>query len=235
MKGKVSGIEIMRENAALGDAIFVEIVKELKKGKFKTELDLANFIKLEIESTGGKEAFPAIVTSGRRAGNDIHPLPTKSKLEGFVIIDFGIKMNGYCSDMTRTVYIGRPTEAEIQLYNTLLKAQNGSVRYLKAGFPVSAADAYVRGILSENSYKVKPLSQYFIHTLGHGISRKVHESPKIFFKSKEVLKEGKVVTSEPGIYIKNTLGIRIEDMYFINGDTPEQITKSSKKLLIFSK
>lgn len=230
---KKNGIEIMRQNALLGDAIFGEVVKEFKKGKFKTELDLANFIKLEIESTGGKEAFPVIVTSGKRAGNDIHPVPTNAKLEGFVIIDFGIKKDGFCSDMTRTIYIGKPTDGEIELYNAVLRAQNGAVRYFKAGLPVSAADAYTRGILAESSYKKKPLFQYFIHTLGHGISRQVHESPKIFFKSKEVFKEGKVVTNEPGIYIPKNLGIRIEDMYLITNGEPELLTKSPNKLLIF--
>lgn len=234
----MTGIDVMRENAALGDAIFGEVVKELRKGftgrQIKTELDLANLIKLEIESTGGVEAFPTIVTSGKRAGNDIHMKPTKSKLEGFVIIDFGIKRNGFCSDMTRTIYVGKPTESEMQVYNILLRAQNASIKYIRAGFPASVGDAFVRGILAENSYKGKPLSQYFIHTLGHGISRKVHESPKLFFKSKEILKEGKVVTIEPGIYIKNTLGIRIEDMYLITAEKPEALTKSPKKLLVFS-
>lgn len=233
MKEKVDHIEIMKKCAKVGDSIFSKVCAQLKKHAFKSEIELADFIKNEIYKAGGIEAFPVIVTSGPRAGNDIHPIPTSSKLAGFVIIDFGVKMNGYCSDMTRTVFIGRPTKTQIDLYNAVLRAQNGSVGHLKHGRPVSAADAFARGILTENSYKGKDLSVYFIHTLGHGIGKKVHENPKIYYRSKEVFKTGQVVTSEPGIYIPKTLGIRIEDMYLITDDKPQQITKSKKELLVF--
>lgn len=255
---KIDGIEIMKKCAAVGDKIFSKVCAQLKKPLtnrgIKTELDLANFIKNEIHKSGGKESFPVIVTSGPRAGNDIHPIPTDAKLTGFVIIDFGVKLNGYCSDMTRTVYIvdpeskrrvvdpenrriSKPNKTEIDLYNTVLNAQNGSIRYFKSGFPVSASDAYVRGFLANSNLEVglpsKTLDQYFIHTLGHGISKKVHEKPSIFLKSKDVFKVDQMVTSEPGIYIPDTLGIRIEDMYLITDDKPIQITKSKKDLLIF--
>jgi len=258
MGQKVDSIEIMRQCAAVGDRIFSLVCKELKKDiikkQIKTEIELANFIKSQILKAGGTEAFPVIVTSGPRAGNDIHPVPTTTKLTGFVIIDYGIKMPagriggaGYCSDMTRTVYIGKPTKSEIELYNAVLLAQNGSARYLKAGFLASASDAFARGILSQYSHtrygnnlvvqlpskKSKTLDQYFIHTLGHGIGKKVHESPKLYFKSREIIKAGKVITIEPGIYIPKTLGIRIEDMYLVTDGLPEQITKSPKKLLVF--
>lgn len=238
---KSDGIEIMKKCAGVGDKIFTKVCTQLKKPSasrsIKTELDLANFIKNEIHKSGGVESFPVIVTSGPQAGNDIHPIPTDAKLAGFVIIDFGVKMQGYCSDMTRTVFIGKPTKTQIDLYNVLLNAQNGSIRYFKAGFPASAPDAYVRGFLANSNLEVglpsKTLDQYFIHTLGHGISKKVHEKPSIFFKSKDVFKLGQMVTSEPGIYIPNTLGIRIEDMYLITDDKPIQITKSKKDLLVF--
>ncbi len=239
----MEGVEIIKQNAKLGDEIFKKLVLGLRKGKFETELDLANFIKDEILKTGGKEAFPTIVTSGKRAGNDIHMEPTNSKMQGFVIIDFGVKKNGFCSDMTRTVYIvdsegsrgmARPTKEEITLYEIIKKAGESAVNFCNAGFPVAGSDAYVRGVLSQHLYSQKSLSKYFIHTLGHGISKKVHESPKLFYKSKEIFTDGKVITIEPGIYIPKTLAIRIEDMYLINGNKPEQITKSTKKLLIFS-
>lgn len=157
-------------------------------------------------------------------------------------------MHGYCSDMTRTVYVGEPKETDIILYNAVLKAQNSSTRYLKAGFPSSSSDAFARGILSQYHIQAMPrhhlevrlpsknsksLDTYFIHTLGHGIAKKVHESPKLYFKSREIIKLGKVITIEPGIYIPKTLGIRIEDMYLITDREPIQITKSPKKLLVF--
>ena len=243
-------IQTIKKCAAIGDKIFSKVCLQLKKPlsnrKINTEIELANFIKNEIIKAGGEESFPVIVTSGPRAGNDIHPVPTDSKLTGFVIIDFGIKIyvntgngkkTGYCSDMSRTVYVkngkNSPIKNEIDLYNTILNAQNGSIRYFKAGLPVSAPDAFVRGFLTNVQTRFGYLAQYFIHTLGHGISKKVHEKPKIFFKSREVFKAGQVVTSEPGIYIPNTLGIRIEDMYLITEGEPMQITKSKKELLVF--
>lgn len=251
---KEQPIEIMKKCAQIGDTIFSNACKQLKNKKLTTEIDLANFIKDEIIKSGGIESFPVIVTSGPRAGNDIHPVSTDSKLSGFVIIDFGIKMNGYCSDMTRTVFIGKPNKEDITLYNVLLEAQNDSMKYFKANLSVSAPDAYIRGILSQHSNncdyiwskdfkiiknkkgdKAVKLNHFFIHTLGHGISKKVHEKPTIFFKSKEIFKKGKIVTNEPGIYIPNKLGIRIEDMYIITDGLPELITKSSKKLLVFQK
>jgi Xaa-Pro aminopeptidase len=246
MKSKIDKNLIMQKCAKIGDRIFTKVCIELKKHTLKTEIKLADFIKNEIKKSGGTEAFPVIVTSGKNAGNSIHPVPTNSKLSGFVIIDFGIKYAGYCSDMTRTIYVvnpnskgktNKPTKLEISLYNTVLNAQNGSILYFKAGIPVSAPDAYVRGFLNQHVHtgygQAKTLDQYFIHTLGHGISKKVHEKPKIFYKSREVFKAGDMVTSEPGIYIPNKLGIRIEDMYLITNDKPKQITKSSRELLIF--
>lgn len=253
---KEQPIETMKKCAKIGDTIFSNVCKQLKNKKennlIKTEIDLANFIKDEIKKSGGTESFPVIVTSGPRAGNDIHPIPTDSKLSGFVIIDFGIKLNGYCSDMTRTVFIGKPNKEDIMLYNVLLEAQNDSIKYFKVNLPVSAPDAYIRGILSQhsnncdyiwskdfkiiknkNKNKDITLNHFFIHTLGHGISKKVHEKPSIFFRSKEIFKKGKVVTNEPGIYIPNKLGIRIEDMYIITDGLPEIITKSKRELLIF--
>lgn len=232
---KNTSLETMQKCAAMGDKIFAQVCVQLKKHALKTEIELADYIKNEIYKLGAKESFPVIVISGLRAGNDIHPVPTTSVMQGFVIIDFGIKLGGYCSDMTRTVYVGKPMKEEIAVYNTVLRAQIGSTSYLKAGLPVSASDAFVRGILAENRYKGRELGQYFIHTLGHGISKKVHESPKIYYKSKEIFKLGKVVTSEPGIYIPKTLGIRIEDMYLITDKEPIQLTKSKKELLVFHK
>ncbi len=232
---KSDAITVMRKCAKMGDDIFTQVCLQLKKHALKTENELANFIKQEIYKQGAKESFPVIVTSAGRAGDDIHPTPTDSIMQGFVIIDFGVKLGGYCSDMTRTVYIGRPMKDEIATYNAVLKAQNDSTEYFKAGIPVSASDAFVRGILSTFSYKGRKLDQYFIHTLGHGISKLVHEAPKIYYKSKEVFKAGKIVTNEPGIYIPKTLGIRIEDMYLITDGAPEQITKSKKDLIIFLK
>lgn len=206
------------------DEIFSKIIGDFK---FATERELASWIRKEIRVRGLRMAFPPIVTSGGRAGNDIHPKPTAEKLEGFVIIDFGVRINGYCSDMTRTVFVGKPTIKDVALYRLLLSSKQKSERLIKHGARCADADATARKTLGR--YK-----KYFIHTLGHGVGKRIHEKPRIYFKrTEDVFLENMIVTVEPGIYIPNKLGIRIEDTYVVGKRGPTALTHSSQKLLIF--
>lgn len=219
------------------DEIFSKITGDFK---FKTERELYLWIRREIKKRGLREAFPPIVTSGPRAGNEIHPKSTKSNLEGFVIIDFGVRVNGYCSDMTRTIFVGKSTIADKKIYSLLLLSKQKSERLVRDGAKCAVADATARKILGK--YK-----KYFIHTLGHGVGRRIHELPRIYFKrpperagsvragEKDVFRENMIVTVEPGIYIPNKLGIRIEDTYVVEKKSARALTKSPQKLFIFPK
>ena len=167
------------------------------------------------------------MTSGPRAGNEIHPQSTNAKLTGFVIIDFGVRVNGYCSDMTRTIFVGKPTEKDKELYSKIAASKKAGEKSAKDGSQCAAADAAARESLG--AYK-----KYFIHTLGHGVGKRIHEKPRIYFKREEdVFLENMIVTIEPGIYIPNKLGIRIEDTYLVEKKGLKALTHSPQKLLIF--
>ena len=196
---------------------------------FKTERELALFIRREIKRRGLREAFPPIVTSGPRAGNEIHPKYTDAKLEGFVIIDMGVRVAGYCSDMTRTVFAGTPTANDRKMYKLVADAKKAGEKASRAGAACAPADAAARKAMG--TYK-----KYFIHTLGHGVGKRIHEKPIIFFKREEpVFEEHSVVTIEPGIYIPKKLGIRIEDTYAVEKKGLRALTHSPQRLLVFPK
>ncbi len=208
------------------DAIFATIIKNFC---FSTEIQLRDFILGEIKKRGLKPSFPPIVTSGPRAGNEIHPQSTNAELKGFTIIDMGVVYEKYMSDMTRMIYVsyqkGKPTDKEKALYTKLLASQVDAINKVKAGVKCAALDAGVRECLGKDA-------KYFIHTLGHGVGTRIHEDPKIFYKlTKPVLKEGMVITIEPGLYIKRTLGMRIEDTLLVTKKGCKILTKSPKELI----
>jgi Xaa-Pro aminopeptidase len=218
-------IEYITQACEITDEIFKDVVKFVKKNKACTEIELQFFIMHEIKRRKLLPSFPAIVTSGFRAGNDIHPKSTDKQLKGFTIIDLGVRYNGYCSDMTRMIYKGTPTDKDMEIYQKILQAQLLGIKLSKSGTRCSDIDRQVRSSLG-------PYKKYFIHTLGHGVGRKIHETPIIYEKrTKPILKDGMVITIEPGIYIKNKLGIRIEDTIVIQGKKPKILTKTSKKLV----
>lgn len=213
----------IKKASKVTDAIFLKIIRSFK---FKTEIELRHFILSEVKKRGLKPSFPPIVTSGKRAGNEIHPQPTNMKLAGFVIIDFGVVFEKYMSDMTRTIYVGKPTNKEKEIYNLILQSQELGINIAIPNVHCADIDEIVRNSLGK--YK-----KYFIHMLGHGVGTKIHEEPKLYYKlTKPVLKENMVITIEPGIYIKGKLGIRIEDTCLVTAKGCISLTKSPKELIV---
>ena len=222
----LSEIAKIEKACAITDEVFSVITGRFE---FTTERELALFIRREIKRRGLREAFPPIVTSGPRAGNEIHPRYTDAKMEGFVIIDMGVRVGGYCSDMTRTVFVGTTTENDKKMYKLVADAKKAGEKAARAGSSCAAADDAARK--SMGAYK-----KYFIHTLGHGVGKRIHEKPIIFFKRTEpVFEERSVVTIEPGVYIPKKLGIRIEDTYVVEKKGLRTLTHSPQKLLVFPK
>ena len=214
----------MARACKITDDIFTEIIGFFR---FTTERELMLHIRREIKKRGLREAFPPIVSGGARAGNEIHPKSTRAVLEGFVIIDFGVRVNGYCSDMTRTIFVGKIARQDLDIYKLLLSAKIKAEKMVYDGVKCAAADAAARRTLGR--YK-----KYFIHTLGHGVGKRIHEKPRIYFKrTDDVFLQNMVVTVEPGIYIPNKLGIRIEDTYVVGKKNARPLTRSTQKLLIF--
>lgn len=224
-------IENIKKACRETDAIFKNILKflprsDLGKTHKITEVELRDFILFEIKKRGLRPSFPPIVTSGRNAGNDIHPQPTDKKLSGFVIIDLGVKVNGYCSDMTRTIFVGNPTIEQKKIYDLVLQSELAGIGEVKSGVYAYTIDESCRKALGR-------YAKYFIHMTGHGVGKLIHENPRIYFKiTKPILDDNMVITVEPGVYIKNKLGIRIEDTILVTKKGSTILTKSPKELIV---
>ena len=219
-------IHTIKKACQITDSIFSSIL--MQELKHFTEIQLRDFILNEIKKRKLKPSFPPIVSSGKRAGNEIHPQPTDNLLSGFVIIDFGVVYERYMSDMTRTLFVGTPTKEDEMIYDIIWRGELLGIQHSKIGVQCSDVDALVRQSLGV--YK-----KYFVHMLGHGVGTKIHEEPKLYFKlTKPVLKEGMIVTIEPGVYMKNKRGIRIEDTCLITKKGCVVLTKSTKELIIIS-
>jgi len=206
---------------AVGDEIFSIILKNIKS--MKTEKNIDNLIRKEARKRKLKISFPPVVASGKNA-SEIHHKPNKSKLKkGFLVLDFGVKVNGYCSDMTRTIFLGKASKKEKEIYNKILSIQKSAVKKSKPNVECFDIDCFVRK-------KLGNLRNLFIHSLGHGVGKKIHELPNLSPKTCNILKKNEIITIEPGIYKKSSFGIRIEDTILVNKN-PKILTKSTKKLI----
>ena len=224
---KKSEIAKIKKACEITDRIFSELIKNFKK--HKTEIALREYILDLIKKHKVKPSFSPIVSSGPRAGNEIHPKSTEYDMGGFVIVDFGVSYKGYKSDMTRMLYVGKPKKTEVAKYKKVLQAQALGIRKIIPNQKTALADKAVRKYLG-------PLTKYFVHTLGHGVGSRIHEAPKIYEKrTRSYFRPNMVVTIEPGIYIKETVGIRIEDTCLVTEQGREVLTKSSKRLIVFPK
>lgn len=207
---------------SINDAIFLEIINNFD---FRTEYDVAFYIKERYRDFKVKPAYPPIVANNNLI---IHPKkPRKQKLKrGWLLLDFGCKVKGYCSDMTRTIFLGKATREERKLYEVVRKTQAKCINFARPGITGSDLDIYSRNKLG----KYKP---YMRHALGHGVSKKIHDDPKISVTSADILKEGDFFTIEPGIYFKGKdkeVGIRVEDTLVMRR-RPEILTQSPKHLI----
>ncbi len=211
-------ISRIRKACKISDVIIESCIANFKQ--FRTERDAKAFLKKEAIDKNCDLAFPPIVASGRNAA-----LPHYSKAgklqKRFCIIDFGVKYKGYCSDTTRTVFIGNPSAKEKELYEKLLKCQKETTEKAKEGETMESLEKFARKQLGN-------LEKNFIHRLGHSVGIEVHDP----LEKTTPLEAGMVVTIEPGIYLKNKRGMRIEDTVLITKKGNEKLTKVSKKLRI---
>jgi Xaa-Pro aminopeptidase len=212
----------IKKACEITDKIFKKLIKYIKI--FSTEVDIEKFLEEEAKSYNCKLAFKPVIAIGKNAA-EIHHIPNKTKLKnGFLVLDIGVKYKGYCSDMTRTIYLGKPTEKEKKLYNLVLNAQLTALKEAKPGVHASDVDAIARSVLQK-------YLKNFVHGLGHGVGRKIHQKPYLSPNSKDILKKNQVITIEPGLYFKNKLGIRIEDTIIVNQKI-KILTKTKKELIV---
>jgi Xaa-Pro aminopeptidase len=222
-------IERMAAAAALGVRLFEHIVGFKGHGGFLRPGIPENAVAAELEYRArlwGAEAmsFPTIVASGERSAFP-HGTASEAKLprRGFVTLDFGVILNGYCSDMTRTVHLGRATEREREAYDAVLAAQESAVAAVAAGMKAGDVDEAARSVLREAK-----LADYFTHSTGHGVGLEIHESPRIAMAQQTLLTKGMVITIEPGIYIPGAFGLRIEDTVVVERRGCRVLTPATK-------
>ncbi len=220
-------IENIKKAQEISEKAFLYVLKNIKAGD--TSKEIASLLDYKMNEFGSEEpAFSTIVVNEEESA-DCHGVPSKKKIcnGDLILFDFGATYNGYRSDMTRTVAFGEVSKEKKKIYDIVYNAHILAAKSLKPGIKCMEIDKIARDYIGSFSY-----NDYFIHSLGHGVGLDIHEFPTLSTKSEDVLKEGMVVTVEPGLYFKNKFGIRIEDTYIITKNGAESIAKIDKKLII---
>ena len=217
----------MVEAASLTDAAFNHVLEILHPGI--TEKELAWELEKFFRQNGSDElSFAIIVASGLNSALP-HATPTNRQIQVSepILIDMGCKINGYCSDFTRTICLGPADSKMREVYNIVLNAQSEAISGIKTGISGAQLDKLARTVIEQANYGNK-----FTHSLGHGVGIAIHEFPIISPTSTDILSSGMVFTIEPGIYLSGWGGVRIEDMITLTGNGPKVLTKSEKRLEI---
>lgn len=219
-------ITILQQAAKIADDAFVHILNYIRPGV--KEIDIAVELEYYMRKAGAtSSSFDIIVASGVRSSLPHGIASTKEIEEGeLVTLDFGALYNGYCSDITRTIAVGRISEKLHKIYNIVLEAQMRGVEGVKPGISGKEADSLTRDYITEQGY-----GNYFGHSTGHGIGLEIHEGPTLSPRSKDILQPGMIVTVEPGIYIPNIGGCRIEDDVVVTENGNKRLTFANKELI----
>jgi Xaa-Pro aminopeptidase len=215
-------LRLMKRSAQMGVDLFHELLPQLRPGM--PETTVAAMLEHSARTRGADGmSFETIVASGPRSAlphgrATAHRLPRK----GFLTLDFGVILKGYCSDMTRTVFLGRPTKRERITYDAVREAQQAAVAAVRPGVSCGEVDDAARSVLRKAG-----LAEYFTHSTGHGVGLEIHEPPRIAADQSQSLLPGMVVTIEPGIYLAGEFGVRIEDMVAVTPQGRQILTPAS--------
>ncbi len=219
-------LENLRRAADIVDKVFYRIISSEIKGK--SERDVSILIENLIKELGAELAFEPIVASGMNGANPHHRSSNKKIQTGdAVILDYGAKFNGYCSDITRTIFVGEPSAEFKKVYEIVKEAQERAYMVVKEGIMAKYVDLEARKTIENYGF-----GEYFIHRTGHGLGLDIHEEPYIVSSNETVLKNGMVFTIEPGIYIPNKFGIRIEDDVALIEGKGIRLTKAERELFV---
>lgn len=220
-------IQLMKEAGHWADVAFEIGFSAIKEGV--SEAEIVAEIEYQLKRRGVSQmSFDTEVLAGAKAANP-HGSPSSDLVQKnkFVLFDLGCLWKGYCSDATRTISFGEPTDFDRKIYSIVLDAQLTAQKAVKPGMKASEIDKIARDVISNAGY-----GDYFTHRLGHGIGMSVHEFPSLVAGNNLVLEEGMCFSIEPGIYIPNQVGVRIEDCYHVTKDGCEAFTTTSKELRI---
>jgi Xaa-Pro aminopeptidase len=224
-------IVAIRRAVRMGDDIFRDVTawlrRRLRRGAL-TERDVARWLRREFEERGGEgPSFPPIVAAGANSALP-HATPGDRTIRTgrFLLLDFGLILRGYCSDMTRTLVIGKPTRRQREIFDLVLEAQLAAIGAVRAGVRARDVDGAAREVIRRAGH-----GDRFGHGTGHGVGLEIHEAPRVASTSRERLEAGMVITIEPGIYLPGFGGVRIEDMVVVRGDGAQILTQSPKELI----
>jgi len=219
-------IDRIRAAVRLGSQIFDRALEVLRPGM--KEVEVAAEMELAARRSGADQmSFPTIIASGARSALP-HARASAQTIAsgGFVVCDFGVILSGYCSDQTRTVWVGKTADDARQTYDAVREAQQAAVSAVRPGASVGEVDAAARKRL-----QAAGLAKYFTHSTGHGVGLEIHESPRVANGQRELLQPGMVITIEPGVYFPGKWGVRIEDMVVVTAGGCEVLTPTSKDFL----
>lgn len=218
-------IEKLKRAAALSSKCFEYICNYIKVGMSEIQIaeEMNNFY---MKNGASGLSFETIVGAGVNSAQ-IHSIPTdyKIKEQDIILLDFGCILDGYCSDTSRTIFVGGITDKQREIYNLVYDAYKNAVKNVKIGDIAKDVDEYGRKNIKAAGYD-------YAHALGHGVGTEVHEKPLIYFKSEEILKENMVFTIEPGIYIENEFGIRIEDTGVLTQNGIELFSNAPREIIV---
>ena len=219
-------LAIMAEAAKLGDDLFTHLLGFIRPGLSETAVAAELEYQARVRGAEGM-SFESIVASGARSALP-HGRASEARLprRGFLTLDFGVILKGYCSDMTRTVFLGKPAARERGVYETVLEAQEAAVAAVAAGVECGAVDEAARSVLRRAG-----MAEAFSHSTGHGVGIEIHEGPRIGAGQKDKLAPGMVITIEPGAYFAGEFGVRIEDMVAVTRTGGRVLTGSPKALI----
>jgi Xaa-Pro aminopeptidase len=219
-------LDLIRAAVRVGATLFDRALEVLRPGTKETEV--AAEMEYAARRAGAQEmSFPTIIASGARSALP-HGRATDQVVAsgGFVVCDFGVILAGYCSDQTRTVWVGAVPEEARKAYESVREAQEAAIATVRPGVSTGEVDAAARKVLRKAG-----LGRYFTHSTGHGVGLEIHEAPRVAAGQKEVLKPGMVITIEPGVYFRGKWGVRIEDMVAVREGGCEVLTPTSKDFL----
>lgn len=222
--GEIAAIE---RAVHLGAELFNVALKTIKPGVRET--DVAAEMEYAARRKGAEGmSFETIVAAGVRSALP-HGVASESAIpsRGFVVLDFGVILGGYCSDMTRTVHVGKPSPEARRMYHAVLESQLAGIDAVRAGVTAGDVDFACRNVLRRAK-----LDRYFTHSTGHGVGLEIHEMPRLARNQEEPLAAGMVVTIEPGVYVEGKGGIRIEDMVVVTGTGCDVLTPVTKELIV---
>jgi Xaa-Pro aminopeptidase len=222
----VEELELMIEAALIGCTLFDHVLEIIRPGL--REIDVAAELEHQARLLGAEGmSFETIAASGARSALP-HGRATLALLprRGFLTLDFGVILKGYCSDMTRTVYLGKPKAEERRVYGAVLEAQEAAVAAVAAGISCGDVDEAARSVLRREG-----LAEAFTHSTGHGVGLEIHEPPRVGTGQKTKLQAGMVVTIEPGVYLEGRFGVRIEDMVAVTRTGGQVLTPAPKALI----